>query len=76
MGKISSEDPLQVGSTACCKDNITAKTIAIQNQIQKTFLQIFLKCGPFLKYLLNLLQYCFCFMFSFFGCDVCGIFTP
>ena len=24
-------------------------------------------CGPFLKSLLSLLQYCFCFMFSFFG---------
>ena len=24
-------------------------------------------CGPFLKSLLNLLQYCFCFMFWFFG---------
>ena len=29
----------------------------------------FFSCGPFLKSLLNLLQYCFCFMFWFFGCD-------
>ena len=25
------------------------------------------------KSLLNILQYCFCFMFGVFGCDVCGI---
>ena len=30
----------------------------------------------FLKSLLNLLQYCFCFMFWFFGCDACGILAP
>ena len=29
--------------------------------------------GPFLKSLLNLLQYCFCFMFCFFGPKACGI---
>ena len=29
--------------------------------------------GPFLKSLLNLLQYCFCFMFSFFDHETCGI---
>ena len=33
----------------------------------------FFWCGPFLKSLLNLLQYCFCFMFWFFGCQACGI---
>ena len=27
------------------------------------FFKIFFWCGPFLKFLLNLLQYCFCFMF-------------
>ena len=32
-------------------------------------------CGPFLKSLLNLLQYCFCFMFWFFGREACGILT-
>ena len=37
--------------------------------------------GPFLfffsfpKSLLNLLQYCFSFIFWFFGCKVCGIFS-
>ena len=43
-------------------------------------------CGPFLKPLLNLLQYCFCFMFSlslllslfffFLVCKACGILAP
>ena len=33
-------------------------------------------CGPFLKSLLNLLQYCFCFMFQFFGHKACGILAP
>ena len=33
-------------------------------------------CGPFLKSLLNLLQYCFCFMFWFFGHKACGILAP
>ena len=28
----------------------------------------FCSCRPFLKSLLNLLQYCFCFMVRFFGC--------
>ena len=28
-------------------------------------LSLFSSCGPFLKSLLNLLQYCFCFMFCF-----------
>ena len=30
------------------------------------------RCGPFLKSLLNLLQYCFCSVFWFFGCEACG----
>ena len=33
-------------------------------------------CGSFLKSLLNLLQYCFCFMFCFFGCKACRILAP
>ena len=33
-------------------------------------------CGPFLKSLLNLLQYRFCFMFWFFGYEACGILAP
>ena len=31
----------------------------------------FFKCGWFLKSLLNLLQYCFCFRFWFFSCKAC-----
>ena len=30
----------------------------------------------FLKFLLNLLQYCFCFMFCFIGPEACGILAP
>ena len=36
----------------------------------------FFWCGPFLKSLLNLLQYCFCFMFWFFGREACEILAP
>ena len=36
------------------------------------FLKVFFWCGPFLKSLLNFLQYFFCFMFWFF----CGVLTP
>ena len=32
--------------------------------------------GPFLKSLLNLLQYCFCFMFWFFGHEARGLLAP
>ena len=39
------------------------------------FLSFVFWCGLFLKSLLNLLQYCFCFMFWFFGCEACGIFS-
>ena len=37
---------------------------------------IFLGYGPFLKYSLNLVQYCFCFMFWFFEHKACGILAP
>ena len=37
------------------------------------FLKIKEKCGPFLKSLLNLLQYSFCFMLWCFGSKACGI---
>ena len=40
------------------------------------FFLSFFWCGPFLKSLLNLLQYCFCFMFWFFGRWACGILAP
>ena len=34
------------------------------------------QCEPFLKSLLNLLQYCFCFICWFFGREACGILAP
>ena len=40
----------------------------------------FLWCGPFLMFLLDLLPYCFCFMFLLlfvcFGCEACEILAP
>ena len=36
----------------------------------------FKKSGPFLKSLLNLLPYCFCFMLWFFGAKACGVLAP
>ena len=36
----------------------------------------FFGCGPFLKSLLFLLQYCFGFMFWFFGHGACEILAP
>ena len=33
-------------------------------------------CGPFSKPVLNLLQYCFCFTFWFFGQEACLILAP
>ena len=44
--------------------------------ISSSFFFFFSGCGPFLKSLLNLLQYCFCFMFCFFGLEACGILVP
>ena len=41
------------------------------------FLNIYLMCTMFFeKSLLNLLQYCICFMFWGFGCKACGILAP
>ena len=40
------------------------------------FLIYIFLCRPFLKSLLNLLQYCFCFMICFFGHEACGILVP
>ena len=37
---------------------------------------LFLWCGQFLSLLLNLLQYCFCFMFWFFGQEACRSLAP
>ena len=46
--------------------------ITSEENIKKKFFW----CRPFLKSLLNLLQYCLCFMFLFFGHDACGILAP
>ena len=40
------------------------------------FLRFFFWYGPVLESLLNLLQYCFCFMFWFFGREACGLLAP
>ena len=46
-------------------------------QIKLFFLIFFFfRCGPFLKYLLNLLQCCFCFMFWFLGPKARRILAP
>ena len=37
------------------------------------FFRLFLNVDHFLKFLLNLLQYCFCFMFWIFGHKACGV---
>ena len=54
--------------------------ISILNSLSRTDLLIFilhfLSCSIFLKSLLNLLQYCFCFIFEGFGCMWDGILTP
>ena len=39
------------------------------------FLSFFFWCGPFKKYLFNVLQCCFCFMFWVFGHEACEIFS-
>ena len=44
--------------------------------LQLCFFKIFFLHGPFLKSLLNLLHYCFCFMFCFFGHKACRILAP
>ena len=45
---------------------------ALAHFSSRSFLSFFF----FLKSLLNLLQYCFCFMFWFFGCKASGDWTP
>ena len=46
------------------------------NPLQYFFFLIFFWCGPFLKSLLNLSEYYFCFMFWFSGCKAYGILAP
>ena len=43
---------------------------------QNFFFLRFFRCRSFLKYLFNLLQYCFHSMFWLFGCKTCGIIAP
>ena len=40
------------------------------------YFKTFFDVDHFLKSLLNLLQYCFCFTFWFFGHEACGILAP
>ena len=47
----------------------------IWNQINH-FLSFFFLCGPFLKSLLDSLQYCVFFLFWFTGLEACGIKVP
>ena len=48
--------------------------IPLYSEAMRTFFfKDFFLCGPFLKSSLNLLQYSFCFMFWFSGCEACGI---
>ena len=44
--------------------------------IPKLFFKLFFNVHHFLKSLLNLLQYRFCFMFRFLGREACRILTP
>ena len=50
--------------------------IYIATFFNKKIYFLFLKIWIILKSLLNLLQYCFCFMFWFFGLRACGISVP
>ena len=54
----------------------TLPPTSLSTQLKKMFFKDFFLCGPFLKSLLNLLQYCFCFMFWYFAPEACGILTP
>ena len=55
---------------------LIAATLGLQLWFEIFSLFFIFCCGPFLKSLLNLLQYCFCFMFWCFDCKVCGILAP
>ena len=59
--------------------NLSGSLLLRTERLQLCVLFIYLFifwCGPFLKSLLNLLQYCFCSMFWFFGHEACGILAP
>ena len=57
------------------EQNLTVLWLQFYSRSFFFFFKIFL-CGPFLKSLLSLLQYCFCFMFWFFSHEACGILAP
>ena len=57
-------------------DWMEGKALKISCYLLFFFFKIFFWCGPFLKSLLNLLQYRFCFMFWFFGLEARGILAP
>ena len=40
------------------------------------FLKIFFLMWTIFKVFIEFLQYCFCFLFWFFGCEACGILAP
>ena len=44
--------------------------------LRSFFKKLFFRCEPFLKFLFNVLQYCFCLMFWLFSYEACGILVP
>ena len=68
----------KISSIFAAKHIFVLKASVCHNHSQCTlnFFKIFFWCEPFLKSLLNLLQYCFCFMFWFFDRKACGILAP
>ena len=60
---------------------LRVKPWACRNNVSMLFILFlrfffFFGCGSFLESLLNLLQYCFCFVFWFFGHKACEILAP
>ena len=64
----------------CCRFNLFSQHFLLFPKCNIFFLffnKDFCWCGPFfLKSLLNLLQYCFCFYVLFFWPQACGILVP
>ena len=56
--------------------NVSVEHVCVDLLLFLLFLDFSFNVDHFLKSLLNLLQYFFCFMFWFFGYEACGIFTP
>ena len=61
------------GSSLCFLPPLDAELTTSRSNC---FFKIFFKWTIFLKSLLNLLYYCFCFMFLFFGPEAYGILAP